>query len=558
MPLPTLPFAKAPPSRARWSELGPVPGLALLGLTLLGLAIWQGLGALALAAAALAGGGVACGVLLTRWRLRTELHQLLGDRLAGSGLPFGELAVAAADRPALLAPVAETLQRLLRRQQALFDSQAEQLEALRRQAHSDPLTGLFNRRHFMALLDGLLCSSEQPIEVGLLLLRVRDLQGMNQRLGRAGADRMLMSLAQVLLPYTERIGRCSAGRIDGSNFALLLPVGGMADETAAALAHALRQPFARIDSLAGVDIGVVELSLPTSAAQALAQAEASLGTYWPAARVRPLADHAPPLLDDPLPSDRSSWQHRIARALVKGQVALAAYPVCTPDGRQLHLDCPLRVRLQAQGPLETAARWLQLATQNRMCAALDERAVQLALAAIASDGQARCINLAAQSLDSEIFVAAVTRRLAAAPQAACRLWIDLPEALAVVQPSRVREVSRQWRPLGVMLGLEHAGEALARIPQLIDLGLDCVRIDSRFVNGLTGVDAAAARLHLQGLVKLVQAVGLQITAEGVRSAEDLDQLWRLGFDAATGPALRPETAAVETAASNVETTAARA
>ena len=94
-----------------------------------------------------------------------------------------------------------------------------------------------------------------------------------------------------------------------------------------------------------------------------------------------------------------------------------------------------------------------------------------------------------------------------------------------------------------MLGLEHAGEGLARIPQLIDLGLDCVRIDSRFVNGITGAGATDARRHLQGLVRLVQAVGLQVTAEGVRGAADLEALWQLGFDAATGPAVVAETAA---------------
>ena len=87
-----------------------------------------------------------------------------------------------------------------------------------------------------------------------------------------------------------------------------------------------------------------------------------------------------------------------------------------------------------------------------------------------------------------------------------------------------------------------AGEALARIPRLVDLGLDCVRIDSRFVHGISADGAADARRHLQGLVRLVQAVGLQVTAEGVRHAGDLDALWRLGFDAATGPALVAEPA----------------
>ena len=148
------------------------------------------------------------------------------------------------------------------------------------------------------------------------------------------------------------------------------------------------------------------------------------------------------------------------------------------------------------------------------------------------------------SLASAEFVAAVSRRLEAHPDAASRLWIDIPEAVALERPMLVREVSRRWRPLGVMMGLEHAGEGLARIPRLVDLGLDCVRIDGRFVNGIAGDDHADARRYLQGLVRLVQAVGLQVTAEGVRSPDDLAVLWDLGFDAATGPALALFTAEV--------------
>ena len=218
-------------------------------------------------------------------------------------------------------------------------------------------------------------------------------------------------------------------------------------------------------------------------------------------------------------------------------MALAAYPVRTGDGRQLHLDCPLRVQLRPGGAMEPASRWLALVTRSRLCAAVDERAVALALQAIAEDGQARCVNVAAQSVTSEGFVTAVAQRLAQAPDAACLLWIDLPEQLALERPLLVRDVARRWRALGAMLGLEHAGEGLARIPRLIDLGLDCVRIDSRFVNGITGPGAADARRHLQGLVRLVQAVGLQVTAEGVRDGADLEALWQLGFDAATGPAV---------------------
>ncbi len=437
-----------------------------------------------------------------------------------------------------LQALSDGLNRLLTRQQALFDAQSGQLESLREQAHSDVLTGLPNRRHFMATLDALLSGDGAPAEFGLVLLRLRDLQGMNQRIGHGATDHVLQALGQTLQSYPQRIDRCCVGRLNGADFALLLPVGGMAAETASSLVQALRLPLAGIDPAASVAAGAVELMSPLSAAQALALADIALSRaeidigFSVSGK-----DVAGGAAESPSQPGHESWQRLIGRALIQGRVALADFPVHAADGRQLHLDCPLRVQLSPGGPLEPASRWLAQATRSHLCAAVDEKALALALQSIERDGVARCVNVAAQSACASEFVTAVSRRLEAAPQAACRLWIDLPESLALERPMLVRELSRRWRPLGVMLGLEHAGEGLARIPRLIDLGLDCVRIDARFVNDLTGPDADGARRYLRGLVLLVQSVGLQVCAEGVRSAADLDLLWAMGFDAATGPAL---------------------
>ena len=540
--LPSLPIAS--PTGAA----GPIA--LLMGVMLAaGGTFWLGLMALA-GAALLVVGGLA-GAWLMQRQVQTGVTRLLsitlgqaGPRpLPAPGTPVGLPRPAAIRTSALLQPLSEGLNQLLARQESLFQAQAAQLEALRLQAHSDGLTGLPNRRHFMATLDALLAGEGAPAELGLLLIRVCDLQGMNQRIGHAAADHVLQALALSLQTYTGRIERCSAGRLNGADFALLLPVGGMAAETAQALVQALRGRITGIDPGAKVAAGGVELRSPLTGTQALALADAALAQAEANGSAVPRAPVGVPEKTEPaLPNAETSWQRHIARALVQGRVALGAFAVRTADGRQLHLDCPLRVQLLPNGPLEPASRWLALATRSRLCAAADEKALALALDAIARDGLARCVNIAAQSVASAEFVTAISRRLEAEPSLACRLWIDLPEALALERPLLVREVSRRWRPLGVMLGLEHAGEGLARIPQLIDLGLDCVRIDSRFVNGIVGTEAESARRYLQGLVTLVQTVGLQVTAEGVRSTDDLALLWRMGFDAATGPALTHEPA----------------
>ena len=547
------PPAQSPATPARAARQQALLAGAVLASVLLGAAAALWLGPVALVGAALLVGGGVAGAWLVQRQVRAGVARLLAATLGQCGrrpvmadaMPGWLSTPLATASVALLQPLSNGLHQLLARQEALFLAQTTQLEALRQLAYSDGLTGLPNRRHFMATLDDLLAGEGAPAELGLLLIRVCDLQGMNQRIGHAAADHVLQALALSLQTYTGRIERCSAGRLNGADFALLLPVGGMAAETAQALVQALRGPITGIDPGAKVAAGGVELRSPLTGTRALALADAALAQAQAEANGSavprdPVGD--PEKAEPALPTGATSWQRHIARALVQGRVALGAFAVRTADGRQLHLDCPLRVQLLPDGPLEPASRWLSLVTRSRLCAAADEKGLALALDAIARDGVARCVNIAAQSVASAEFVTAITRRLQAEPSLACRLWIDLPEALALERPMLVRELSRRWRPLGVLLGLEHAGEGLTRIPQLIDLGLDCVRIDGRFVNGIAGPDAEPARRYLQGLVTLVQTVGLQVTAEGVRSADDLALLWGMGFDAATGPALKNEPA----------------
>jgi EAL domain-containing protein (putative c-di-GMP-specific phosphodiesterase class I)/GGDEF domain-containing protein len=418
--------------------------------------------------------------------------------------------------------------------QALFASQAEQLEALRREAHVDALTGLATRRHFLTQL-GRALDSGLP-RLGLVILRVSDVPGMNRRIGREASDHVLQSLAQTLMQYPHRTDGCLAGRLNGTDFALALPVAGVARETAQALVNAMRVPLVSVDGATAVCAGVVELAAPVAVGVALTLADEALARAEAAGAFRVVqVDHAPP---DP-PLGEATWQQHLADALHQGNTSLGAYPVCAADSRVLYLDCPLRMHLGHPQDRRVAAHWLPMAGRARLCAQVDEHVLGLALQAIAADGQGRCINFAAQSLGFSAFVAQATRMIELAQPYARQLWIDLPESLALERPGLVRDVALRWGAAGVQVGLEHVGDALARIPGLQDMGLTVVRVDSCYVEGVGAPAAADLRRHLRALVQLAHGLGLSITAEGVRDAADLEQLWALGFDAATGPAVQP-------------------
>jgi len=446
-------------------------------------------------------------------------------------LEEGRFVTVSEPKVAELRPLARSMNTMVQRLGALFNAQAQQLEGLRRLAQTDALTGLHNRRQFMLEAQQRL-DAAGPQGIGLVLLRVLDLDGLNRRLGHATTDELLRSLARTLTGQSSAPQQHLLGRLNGSDLAVCVTGPGAVSDTAASLLAALHTSLPHGDAQVAVVGGAVQVSPGTSLHRALALADEALAR---AEGQGPFTAVTERCEDDQPAMGEAGWQKALGDALAHGRVGLANYPVRDAHGAMIQLDCPLRVQLLDGGPPAPAARWLALAARSRLTAALDERALDLALAQIAGDGVDRCINLAAATLLSSDSVALLTSRLAAAPAEATHLWIDLPEALAVAHPGLVQDLTRRWRALGVRVGLEHAGAALSSIGRLYELGLHYVRIDGRFLGGIAQDDAL--RRHTEGLVLLLKGIGLAVFAEAIHDKADLRTLWQMGFDGATGPAI---------------------
>ncbi len=439
-----------------------------------------------------------------------------------------------ADEPKLpeLRRLTRSMNSLVRRLQRVFEHQAAQLDELRVQAHLDALTGLSKRRHFMAQLDAAL-QARRHRGAGLLLVRVRELQAMNQRIGHEATDRLLAAVAQVLLSYPRRVKGALTGRLNGADFALYLPAAGLAAETASSLVDALRAALATVDLGAEMVIGGTDLPLATDVAAALSSADAALAqaeSRGPFAVEILAGDDAngPALGKDP-------WKARLVDALQSGRLALTQTEVQDRTGVLLHLECRPGLQLEPGGPFEPATSWLAMARWCRLVAEADLAAIRLALAALQRDGRPRCVRIAAGSMASSGFVSQVQRQLEAAPRCATGLWIELADG-AVMQATRVAEASASWRHLGVRLGLQYAGTELRQLSGVHALGIDYIKIDGGVVQGIATVPAL--RDLVRGLVTLLHSMELLILADAVHDDADLAALWALGLDGASGPALR--------------------
>lgn len=478
---------------------------------------------------ALAVVGLLAGLLATLavGRIRRPLEDTVQQAVS---LQRGEYLIVTEPHAPELRRLTRAMNSMVSRLRVVFEGQAAQVEAMRRQASLDSHTGLANRTHFMAQLGAALQREDGQAAGGLVLLRVLALADVNRALGRARTDALIVTVGTTLQAWSERAGAGAfAGRLNGADFGLVLPVGGVALETARSLVASLRELLS--DGPVGLAAGAIETrhgaalaGLMAAADLALAQAESDgpFSVQFGQLQAAGVAAQGEWL-----------WREQVRDALVDGRARLATYPVVDLAGRLIHLECPLRLQLLADGPFEVAAHWLPLAVRSRLTPEVDERALSLALEDIAHDGQPRCINLSPSSLADSGFAGRLRTVLQAMPREARKLWIEISESAAADHFDLVRELGRQLRPTGARFGLEHAGERLSRIERLFEAGLDYVKLDAATGHGVK--DDAARAGFVKGLVTMLHSLSLQVIVEGVADAGDAKRLWELGVDGITGP-----------------------
>lgn len=423
--------------------------------------------------------------------------------------------------------------------------QAERLQQLQRQAQLDTLTGLPLRRHFLGLLQQRLDAAAGP-GAALLLLRVQQLDGLNQRLGLEATDRLLAALGQVLQTYVDGAAGTCAGRLNPSDFALCLPVAGVAPETAASLHAALAAAPTLRSARVALAVGGVDAVRGRDSRAVLAAADAALAQ----AEARGASGQTPVLVEawrgapgaagTAVPGERA-WRAQIAAALDQGRVQLQPEPVVDASGCLLHLGSRLLVQHQPGDAYQSAEGWFALARRSRLLPQVDLRSIELALQALQADGAgapARAVTVSALSLRSPGFVAEVASQLSAAPAAAARLVVDCSDSLAEAAALPALAAAAQaWRPWGVRVGMGPMADLAQHLPALKAAGLRHVTLDLRALQGLA--QDAALRRYVQGLVGLVHGLGLTVLATAVNDATEAATLWGLGVDGASGTVLQP-------------------
>ena len=441
-------------------------------------------------------------------------------------------------------------------------------EELRRQALTDPLTGLMNRQGLRLLMDETRdAASGRTGAAGLLMVDLDDFKEINDTLGHPVGDEVLVAVAERLMENVRE--EDAVARFGGDEFAVLMAHGPDQAELEAIAQRVLDAFDEPVESAAGplrvtasigfavlgeTDGSIAEERGPDENADpdALMRA-ADLALYAAKAegKHRWRRYHAE-LLDQAV--RRAELRSALDEALASGSLEVFYQPV---------------VRLPARNiaGFEALARWphptlgllgpdafIPLAEETGQIRELGAQMLRLAVkqavvwsAPRAGPGCFIGVNVSVHQLRGDGFVDAVRDVLAETGIDPQYVVLEVTEtALLDHEDVGVRERLRDLRGLGVAIALDDFGTGYASLISLHDMPIDIIKIDKSFISRLTTSDRM--RRLVRGLLTIGDTLDIRTIAEGVEGWDQHRRLLELGVRAAQGYLYSPPLAADDASA----------
>ena len=399
------------------------------------------------------------------------------------------------------------------------------LHDARWRASHDSLTGLPNRRRVLELIEDYLGDGISPT---VLYIDVDGFKTANDLYGHQAGDSALIGLAERLVQSVRQ--HESVGRLAGDEFVVILPPMGRAD--ALAVARRVSTHLAAPLEIAGhqvrlpASIGVTLTEATT--AEALLEA-ADHAMY----RAKELSGERIVFYDDELRRERLrrvEVEQQLRKAVGDmSEFAVHYQPIVTsPDNQTCGYEALLRWTSSEIGSV-VPDEFIPVAEQIGLISDIDLWVLRSVVEEATNDPMGSVsfsVNMSPATFLAPNLPDALAATIGEQTCGAGRLAIEITERVMLGDPVIVARNIEAIRRLGVAVVVDDFGTGYSSLSYLRSLRVDGLKIDRSFVVGAQ--NDSRGRAVLAAVIGLAHDLGLEPTAEGIETSEQLDLVHDLG------------------------------
>jgi diguanylate cyclase (GGDEF)-like protein/PAS domain S-box-containing protein len=411
---------------------------------------------------------------------------------------------------------------------------------LRHQALHDPLTDLPNRRYFSQQLGKALAESFSRVAV--LFIDLEGIKLVNDSFGHDRGDLLLVEASR-------RVRHClrtedTLGRLGGDELVAVLP--SVLDETGASevakrILKSLALPFKIegqeifLSPSMGISLSSLKQGFEKATPSDLVR-QAGIAMYQAKREVKDLLFFESAMGEEA--PERLRLESDMRRGIEQNEFMVYYQPkVDLQTGKIVSMEALVRWQHPQRG-FVSPAKFIPFAEETGLIEPLGrivlETACREAVAWQPKTGEpiVMAVNLSAIQFRNPNLVQDIEDVLIRTGLPARALELEITESAVLGDVNATIATLEELKALGIRLAIDDFGTGYSNLGHLRKFPVDVLKIDQSFVRGMTG--ALDDTPIVEAVISLAKALELHVVAEGVETAQQMEQLKGMGCDLGQG------------------------
>ena len=401
----------------------------------------------------------------------------------------------------------------------------------------DPLTGLPNRALIVDRLErGILTAQRDDRQLALIMIDLNNFKDVNDTLGHAAGDQLLVSLGKRFLGLVE--DDLTLGRLGGDEFAVVLPGAGIdrALAVSSMLQDLLQQPIDIDDRIITLDASMGVSIYPDHGTRPSDLMKCADVAMYVAKRNK-LAVSVYNSQNNPYDQGHLELTRDLRTAIKRNDIDLYLQPkVDIRSGTLIGAEALARWRHPVQGDVPPS-KFVPILEQTGL---IKEFALQVLEKAVRYCKQCEragyeisvAVNLSVHNLRDETLPDQVEDILARHDLDSSRLTLEITESAVMDDYMKSIEVLGELSDMGIELSIDDFGTGYSSLGYLKRMPVQQLKIDRSFVGDM--IMSRDDAVIVRSTIDLAHNLGLKTVAEGVETEAVLAVLSEMGCDMAQG------------------------